>query len=55
MFCPQCGAENPDNKTLCHRCRKPLAATGAVRASASGIARSRRGRRSHHAAATDQP
>lgn len=25
MYCPRCGAENPDNKTLCVRCRKPLA------------------------------
>jgi hypothetical protein len=25
MYCPQCGAENADNRTLCIRCRKPLA------------------------------
>jgi predicted amidophosphoribosyltransferase len=25
MYCPQCGAENADNRTLCVRCRKPLA------------------------------
>lgn len=27
MYCPRCGAENADNKTLCVRCRKPLAIT----------------------------
>jgi hypothetical protein len=25
MYCPRCGAENADNRTLCLRCRKPLA------------------------------
>ncbi len=34
MYCPRCGAENPDNKTLCARCRKPLA-VGSVRFVAS--------------------
>lgn len=25
MFCARCGAENADNRTLCVRCRQPLA------------------------------
>jgi predicted amidophosphoribosyltransferase len=33
MFCPQCGAENADNATLCKRCRKPLAIEGMARTS----------------------
>lgn len=24
MFCPSCGAENPDNKNFCSKCRRPL-------------------------------
>ncbi len=24
MFCPNCGAENPDNKSFCAKCRRPL-------------------------------
>jgi predicted amidophosphoribosyltransferase len=24
MFCPSCGAENPDNKNFCGKCRRPL-------------------------------
>lgn len=31
MYCTRCGAENADNKTLCIRCRKPLAIRRAQR------------------------
>jgi predicted amidophosphoribosyltransferase len=65
MFCSFCGAENPDNKTLCSRCRKPLAITRALRASQRAVALRLRGPRSacaaasaaalHQAAAPDEP
>jgi hypothetical protein len=55
MYCPLCGAENPDNKTLCGKCRKPLALTPAsCQASALAARRARCGRR-HQAAASHQP
>jgi hypothetical protein len=55
MFCSLCGCENPDNKTLCLRCRKPLAITPAGRGALALAARAvRRGRR-HQAAATHEP
>ncbi len=56
MFCPQCGAENPDNKTLCAKCRKPLAVLpgmAGVSDCASCLARLRAAR--HQAASADQP
>ncbi len=39
MFCPQCGAENADNRTLCLRCRRPLAVTAAALRAAWSVAR----------------
>jgi predicted amidophosphoribosyltransferase len=30
MFCPNCGAENPDNKNFCSKCRRPLNVVGRV-------------------------
>lgn len=42
MFCPRCGADNADNRTLCHRCRKPLAVSAARIAAAHRIVRALR-------------
>lgn len=43
MYCPQCGAENADNRTLCVRCRKPLAVSlAASQAAWSAVRRWRR-------------
>ena len=42
MYCPQCGAENADNRTLCKRCRKPLAVKNAASAAWLAVRRLRR-------------
>jgi hypothetical protein len=42
MYCPQCGAENADNRTLCKRCRKPLAVGNAARVAWLAVRRLRR-------------
>jgi predicted amidophosphoribosyltransferase len=30
MFCPSCGAENPDNRNFCSKCRRPLNVIGRI-------------------------
>jgi predicted amidophosphoribosyltransferase len=56
MFCPQCGTENPDNRTLCSKCRKPLAVLPGMVAMGNPVSGLARGRAVRHQAATaDQP
>ncbi len=35
MYCAQCGADNPDNRTVCQACGKPLVAANPFQSSVS--------------------